>query len=136
MKSALAWLSPSPPRAHAPSAPPSKLILQTRVHPLHHRPLLVAFLFRPTQLPVGVLGRYETLGSLVMFHRINHRRVPLLAAVIQNVAGIVGTVDKVVTVCHPLRGYGHQWNGDLRIMQLGCRQHRAEGDLTIGHVQV
>src|ERR1700730_15109510 len=51
-------------RTSHPHVPPSKLVLQPRVDPLHHGPLLVSVLFGPTQfgLPLALSLRIGHLS--------------------------------------------------------------------------
>src|ERR1019366_5362256 len=119
-------------RTAHPYVPPSKLVLQSRVDPLHHGSLLVSVLLGPSQFPLPLAHRDRfglTLRSARGF-RIHDGHVPQVAALLCNVMRIVGRVHQFIAIGDTLRTHRGQGNGHLKILVRGPRRAGLGGALT------
>ena len=123
-------------RTSHPHVPPSKLVLQSPVDPLHHGSLLVSLLLGPTQFPFHLAHR-NVLGLALRSARrfqIHDGHVSQAAARLLDMVRLIGRIHQFIAVGDALCTHGGQRNGYLRIMHRGRRQHGTDGDLTIGHI--
>ena len=68
--------------------------------------------------------------------KVDKRLVVLLLAGRPNRLGVVGGIHHIVEIGDAAGGQRYQWNRHLGIMDTGCGDERADGDIAVSHIEM
>src|SRR6266567_6269240 len=110
------------------------------MHALNHGPLGVPFELSPGKLGCGFCWKNlrqlrDLFGSSSAVWR-NDRHMIELPAVCMNLISVVGAVHQFIKMNNALGGQCHQRDGRLRVMYASTGQHRTDGHMPVGYVEV